>query len=138
MRTTRVAFWHIPFWIAGIAVLHFVELFSGVYDAQIAMGFVWSDNLLHALEGVVFAIFWLSFLHMQKRRFSKTFTVISTLLFVFLVAFLWELLEYAFLVFAPAYAYSFNIFSPSITEASFDILSNLVGAAALMLWERRS
>jgi len=138
MTTTRVAFWHIPFWIAGIAFLHFVELFSGVYDIEMRIGHEWFDNLLHALVGVVFAIFWLSFLHMQKKKYSKTFTAISTLVFVLVMAFAWELLELALLIFAPAYAYSFNIFSPSITEASFDILSNLVGAIALMLWERRS
>ncbi len=127
---------HILITLVAIVALHFFAVFAGVYDAQIARGFVWFDNLLHALVGVAFGLLWLYVVHARAMALSLRGLIFSIFAIVFVFAVVWELLELIFLLVAPTYAYRFAIYSPSIVEASFDIASNLVGAAILALMVR--
>ena len=119
--------------LIGIFVLHFAAVYSGLYDLQIRMGFVWWDNVLHAGVGITFGLLWLWFLEKMEWKSSPRFAGLSTFGFVFLLAAGWELAEYALLTFAPDIAHSLKLYSVSLNEATADTLSNLFGAL-LLLW----
>lgn len=110
--------------MGAIAALHFWGIHSGVYERQLENGFVWFDNALHILVGIVFGLTWVWFTG-DARQFS-IFT------FVFAAALLWEIAESALLFFVPDLAHNFKLYSTSLGEASLDILSDLAGAALLL------
>lgn len=109
-----------------IIALHFLANSLGIYDAQIESGFVWIDNVLHALTGLAFAL--LGFSLLGKTKFSKTLKLVFVLTFVLLTALVWEFMELAFFKLFHSYAMSLKIYSPSLQEATADVVSNLVGA----------
>ena len=121
-----------------IAVLHFGANIFGVYDMQIRAGFVWFDNVLHLLVGIVFGLFWLSLVQDRLREKGKSFWYIAatTVLFVFAMALVWEVGEFFFLTIVPAVAHNLNIYSTSVQEAVADMLSNIVGVGLLLVWCR--
>ncbi len=106
--------------LVAVSCLHFAGVFFGIYEHQIQQGNVWFDNILHALDGVIFAYAWFS-----HRKEQATF--IGVITFVVLLAIGWEVIEYGFMIFSPAYAVDLKIYSPSILEAMQDILSNIAG-----------
>ena len=124
---------YVPLLILGIVVLHFLAVFSGLYDSQIQQGFVWIDNVLHALSGAVFALLWLWILEKKNWEISFLLTILSTLGFVLLLAVGWEVLEYFFYITFTDYAHSLQIYSPTFQEAISDIVSNLIGGIVLLL-----
>ncbi|MEK7541480.1 MAG: hypothetical protein AAB533_01380 [Patescibacteria group bacterium] len=113
-----------------IVGLHFVANATWLYETEI----VWFDNILHALAGIAFGLLWLWVREKKDPRVPLVFRAISTIVFVFGIALLWELLEFLFLNLFPSYAYYFHLYSPSMREATLDVLSNMMGALALVLW----
>jgi hypothetical protein len=116
--------------LVGAVVLHFVGVFTGVYDAQLREGFVWYDNVLHALVGAAFALVWLYFF---TGRFSGMLLVLSTISFVALMALAWELFEYGFYLVFKSGALGLKVYSPTIGEALRDGLSNVLGALLFLV-----
>ncbi|KKW36262.1 MAG: hypothetical protein UY84_C0001G0150 [Candidatus Adlerbacteria bacterium GW2011_GWA2_54_12] len=57
----RFSFWWILGLVGAIAALHFWGIHSGVYERQLENGFVWFDNALHILVGIVFGLTWVWF-----------------------------------------------------------------------------
>lgn len=115
--------------IIAIAILHFLGVYFGIYEYQIQQGFVWFDNILHALDGAIFAYAWISF----KKSKGITTSLTSAIIFVFILGVGWEILEYGIMKLFPSSAMDLKIYSPSIWEAVQDIISNIVGAVALTL-----
>ena len=113
-------------------VLHFGADLFGLYAAQIESGFVWFDNVLHFLTGITTGIFWLWVLEKYKPAVSHLYIAVSTLLFALVVALGWELFEFLFLKIFTPYAKSLQLYSTSLSEATADALSNLLGALALV------
>lgn len=109
--------------------LHFVANATGLYETKV----VWFDNVLHTLAGISFGLFWLWILKEKNPHASFTFSSLSLVAFVLCTAFIWELLEWVFLKLFTSYAYSLSLYSPSLGEASADVISNVVGAFALIL-----
>ena len=109
---------------------HFVALYFGVYDAQIANGFVWFDNLLHAVVGVAFGLLWLWWLGSAEPNLW------GMVAFVLVAALLWELLEYGFFIFFNTYALGLKVYSPTWAEALSDAGSNVFGALMLAGWRQ--
>lgn len=116
-----------------IAGLHFGANAFGVYDEQIEAGLVWFDNLLHFFVGIAMGVFWLWIVEKHRPDASFFFVALSTVLFVLLAALLWELVEFGFMEVFTSYAKDLQIYSPSLTEATSDVISNLAGACALVL-----
>ena len=114
-----------------IALLHFAALYSGFYDLQIQMGFVWWDNVLHVLVGIAFGLLWLWLLQSLNYDTSSRFAMLSMFLFVLFLALGWEGAEYLARLYVRSLAESLQIFSPNLTEASSDILSDLLGGILL-------
>lgn len=106
--------------LIGVSLLHFVGVYFGVYDYQIQQGNVWFDNVLHILDGAIFAYAWISY------KENKA-TLVSVLIFVVALAIGWEVIEYGFMTFSPTYAVDLKIYSPSLLEAGQDIISNTLG-----------
>lgn len=118
--------------LLGVFALHFIALAAGIYDRQIEAGFVWFDNILHALIGVIMGLLFLWLVRRYDLRMAVP-TVVTLPLFVLMAAIAWEVAEYvAFVLVAPLMT-DLKIFSPSLMEASTDIASNILGAAALIL-----
>lgn len=106
--------------LIGVSLLHFAGVYFGVYDYQIQQGNVWFDNILHVLDGAIFAYAWISYK-------EKKATLLSVMAFVVALALGWEIIEYGFMTLFPAYAIDFKIYSPSLLEAGQDIISNTLG-----------
>ncbi len=119
-----------------VAALHFVTNAIGLYDMQMQAGFVWVDNILHALVGTAFGLFWFWILHIRYPGASKTFGNVSAILFVLMMAIAWEIIELAFFIVFPAQALELKIYSPSLLEASMDIGSNIAGALVPVMFYR--
>lgn len=121
----KFSIWWIVGLVAAIAALHFWGVYADVYEAQIEAGLVWFDNVLHFFVGIAFGLLWLWLISDAR--------ILSTLAFVFLLAFLWESAEFILLFVFPDFAHQLSLYSTSLDEASFDILSDLAGAAVLLL-----
>ena len=121
------------FLLISVVILHFVANTFGIYDAQIAAGNVWIDNILHAIVGLAIALLWTVI--SKDQEVSSVQAVIKILAFVAVFAFAWELLEFAFYIFVPNYATKLQIYSPSAQEAFMDIISNLGGGALVIIWK---
>ncbi|OGG53620.1 hypothetical protein A2851_01895 [Candidatus Kaiserbacteria bacterium RIFCSPHIGHO2_01_FULL_53_29] len=128
----RIRFIHIPLLLLFIAALHFAALYSGLYDMQIAAGFVWWDNVLHALVGVAFGLGWLWLLERLGYGTRSLAAIISTFVFVLLMAIVWEGAEYLARLYVRSLAEGLKLYSPNLTESGSDVLSNMVGVIALL------
>ncbi len=121
------------FLLVLVATMHFAANSFGIYDAQIAAGNVWIDNVFHAVVGLAFALLWVHLLKLERK--SLTYMAVSTVGFVLALAIVWEVCELAFYVLLPGYATEFKIYSPTVWESGMDALSNLGGAAMLIIWK---
>lgn len=117
-----------------VAALHFAGNALGVYDMQIEAGFVWFDNVLHALVGLAVAVFFFDLIAERYPERSFWPRALMSLAGVLVVAVLWELVEFGIYAAFPAYATDLNIYSPSVTEAMIDVVSNVIGGILLVTW----
>lgn len=131
-----VKLWHILAMVALVVALHFGAVWSGFYDWQFSTRVFWFDNVLHGLVGVGFAM--AALLIAQRYHFSPLQKLFFVLLFVLGGAATWELIEYVFFTRFTEYAYWSRIYSPSLYEASSDIISDVVGGTAylLVVWHK--
>jgi hypothetical protein len=112
--------------------LHVFALSHGIYEAEQRAGFVWFDNVLHAVVGVALALIWLWF---RVKRSKNTFSiaaVLTSLLFVICIAVLWEALEDGFYIFFSTYAYGLKVYPQSLLESVSDASSDVVGALVFL------
>ena len=118
---------HIIFLLLAMTALHFIANLTGLYEQPI----IWIDKVLHIMAGIAIAMLWFWFLQ-RKENFSnnipKIIFVSSAIGSVLLIAFLWEVAEFAFWKGLPEYANNLNLYSPTIFDVLSDIGSNLVGA----------
>jgi Na+-transporting NADH:ubiquinone oxidoreductase subunit NqrE len=114
--------------ITLVVITHFTANIFGIYDAQIAAGNVWIDNVLHVLVGLAGALLWVNF---KKQDYS----FFNTLTFVLALAIGWEICELVFYILAPEQALNLKIYSPSVQEAAVDIGSNFLGGVLFILWK---
>ncbi|MCK9352224.1 MAG: hypothetical protein WCT49_05735 [Candidatus Paceibacterota bacterium] len=119
---------HILILFACIIILHFIANAVGLYDTPV----VWFDNVLHMLAGAGFGLVWLWISESKSVRISQGYPASSMIGFVLCLALVWELMEFLFLSYFTPYAYALNIYSPSILEASIDVISDLTGAVVLL------
>ena len=138
-KTTQMKFpfSYVIYLLLASIVLHFIATTTDIYQAQIENDFVWFDNILHAISGIAFGILFLWILDRKRLQYSLLTTTILTIIFVFGLAVLWEFLELGFLKFFTSYAYNLKIYSTSISEALFDIFSDIIGAIILLLFVRK-
>ena len=127
-----IRFWYIPSLVFIVIFLHFAAVITQFYEFQIRSGFVWWDNVLHALVGVTFGLAWLWFIQVMGWNLSPRLMTISTISVVVALAILWEVAELALLLIAPDIAHSLQMYSTSISEATVDSLSNLLGVVGLV------
>ena len=118
---------HIALLLIAMTMLHFIANLTGLYEQPI----IWIDKVLHIMAGIAIAMLWFWFLQ-RKEKFSDNISKIvlasSAIGFVLLIAFSWEVAEFAFWKGLPEYANNLNLYSPSIFDVLSDIGSNLVGA----------
>ena len=118
---------HIALFLITMAALHFIANATGLYEQRI----IWIDKVLHIMAGIAIAMLWFWFLQ-RKEKLSEDIPRIifasSVIGFVLLVAFFWEVAEFAFWKGLPEYANNLNLYSPTIFDVLSDIGSNLVGA----------
>ena len=117
-------------------VIHFVSVYAGIYERQIATGSVWIDNILHITFGAAVAFLWLWALETKFSQHSKTFFLLSTLGFVLGVAVLWEVFEFLFSIIFTEQAFNLKIYSPTVGESLGDIFSNLLGGLLVLAFLR--
>ncbi|MCB9798275.1 hypothetical protein H6758_00950 [Candidatus Nomurabacteria bacterium] len=121
---------HILIIIAGLIALHFFALLSGMYTCENPVTCsVWVDNIAHGVGGVLCGMIWILFLQTKKSKWfhTKNTVFFSTLLFVVLTAFFWELFELFIFTFFTDFAYELALYSPSLSEAGADVISNTIG-----------
>jgi hypothetical protein len=123
--------------ILSAFLLHFIAVFFGIYDAQIQSGFVWFDNVLHAMIGAAFGLLWFWILERYRPAVSVSVRIVTTIIFVLIAAVLWELLELVMYLAFTSYATTLKTYSPSVGEATMDSLSNIIGAIALIILVRK-
>lgn len=119
--------------LVGSVVAHFIAVKYGVYDTQLEAGIVWFDNVLHLIVGSAFGIIWLWFFPRFFPGARALTTSLTLVLFVFIIAVCWELFEFAFYLIFKSGALGLKVYSPTIQEAFFDSLSNVLGAALLLI-----
>lgn len=112
--------------LVSVPVMHFFCLWLGIYDAQIASGFVWVDNVLHVLTGAAF--YCIVYGYTRQHRYS--------FVLVLALAVGWEFCEYVVYVLDPVRALELKIYSPSVWEAAEDMLSNMLGAVLAFCFGR--
>ncbi len=113
--------------IFSMVALHFIGNSVGLYDGEI----IWIDNILHIMAGSAVALLWLA---LAKEKYKK---ISFTILFVFLLAVIWEIIEFGFLKIFPIYALKYSIYPLNFMETIGDIFSNLVGGGiAFVLWKK--
>ena len=113
----------------GIVPLHFIANEIGLYDTP----FVWFDNVLHVMVGLGFGLLWLWTIKLKGIDLSLSKTLLSTAVFVLVLAIGWELVELGFFEYFTDYAYSLKVYSPSLEEATYDVVSNLLGIGLIPL-----
>lgn len=116
----------------AIICLHFLANIFGIYDKQIEAGFVWFDDVLHVLVGIAFGLLWFWVVTKKKVAISSVSLAVQTIVFVFILAITWEIFELVFFKSFTFYAYNLKIYSPSIREATTDILSNITGGVIIL------
>ncbi len=135
MTGTQKLYLHTAFSLVAIAVIHFIADLYGIYDTQEQSGIVWFDNVLHFLVGIVLAHV---LMHKVERRYPSrkyVWNALYTVCLVLLLALVWESLEYGFLRLFPLYAVAFELYSPSLIEATEDILSNMIGGLFVLMFQ---
>ena len=132
-KEKNFSFSYIPGLLLLMVILHFFANTTGIYKAQIDNNFVWFDNILHVIAGVAFALLFLWILNKNNIKYPLVPKIFLTIGFVFCLAVLWELIEFGFFKLFTLQAQNLNIYSPSIKEASSDILSNIAGAILLLI-----
>lgn len=133
----QIRLWYVPTILLGVVTLHFVALYGGIYQAQIDAEFVWWDNILHGLVGAAFALGWLWFVERAGLPLSPFSRILSALVVVMTLAVAWEFFEYGILTFVPETAHRFELYSTSFAEATTDSLSNVIGAAVLLVLAKK-
>ena len=127
---------HIALLLTAMTALHFIANLTGLYEQPI----IWIDKVLHTMAGIAVAMLWFWFLQ-RKERFSdnipKIILASSAIGFVLLVAFLWEVAEFAFWKGLPEYANNLNLYSPTIFDVLSDIGSNLIGAIIFSVFAKK-
>ena len=127
MNMQKPKLFHIALLLIVMTALHFIANSIGLYEQPI----IWIDKVLHIMAGIAIAMLWFWFLQ-KKEKFSdnipKIILASSVIGFVLLVAFLWEVAEFAFWKGLPEYANILKLYSPTIFDVLSDIGSNLVGA----------
>jgi hypothetical protein len=109
-------------WLGMTVVLHTACVVFGIYDAQIAAGFVWVDNILHMMVGAgVGHAAWV-----YKRN------AVYALCAAFVLALVWECIEFMCYIITPEFALAFKVYSPTVYEAGEDVASNMLGAVVCM------
>src|SRR3989344_3021669 len=123
---------HIALLLIAMTALHFVANLTGLYEQPI----IWIDKVLNIMASIAIAMLWFWFLQ-KKEKFSdnipKIILASSIIGFVLLVAFLWEVAEFAFWKGLPEYANNLKLYSPTIFDVLSDIGSNLIGAMTFSL-----
>jgi hypothetical protein len=101
---------------------------------------VWIDNIAHGLGGVLCGMIWIYWLQIKQSKLinTKNAILISTILFVSFTAILWELFEFSIFTFFTDFAYKLALYSPSLTEASSDAISNTIGGVIFALFITQS
>jgi len=117
-----------------MTLIHVIATLLGHYESD----FIWIDKILHIMAGVAIGMFWLwiiqhKFKKIKKDKYSKFLLVTSVIGFVLIVAFAWEIAEYAFWKNLPTYAQTLKLYSPSILDLVTDILANIVGGVIVTL-----
>jgi len=118
---------HIALLLIAMTALHFIANLTGLYEQPI----IWIDKVLHIMAGMAIAMLWFWFLQRKDKlsdNIPKIILASSAVGFVLLIAFLWEVAEFAFWKGLPEYANNLNLYSPTIFDVLSDIGSNLVGA----------
>jgi hypothetical protein len=118
---------HISLLLIAMTALHFIANLTGLYEQPI----IWIDKVLHIMAGIAIAMLWFWFLQRKEKlsdNISKIVLTSSAIGFVLLIAFLWEVVEFAFWKGLPEYANNLKLYSPTIFDVLSDIGSNLVGA----------
>lgn len=126
--------------IIGLIALHYFALSSGMYtctDPETC--FVWIDNVAHAFGGILCAMIWVYLVQRKNLQLISTqkTAFISIVLFVFLTALLWELFEFSIFKLFTDFAYKLALYSPSLAEASSDIISNAIGGVVFAFFFAR-
>ena len=123
---------HIALLLIAMTALHFVANLTGLYEQPI----IWIDKVLNIMASIAIAMLWFWFLQRKDKfpdNIPKIILTSSTIGFVLLIAFLWEVAEFAFWKGLPKYANNLNLYSPTIFDVLSDIGSNLVGAVVFSL-----
>jgi len=121
---------------AVVVCLHFLANILGIYDEQIKSGFVWFDDVLHILVGIGFGLLWLWMVGEEKIISSNIYVAIRMMIFVFIMALTWEILEFGFFKLFTSHANALKLYSPSIQEALTDIFSNIIGGFVVIFWKK--
>ncbi len=133
-----IRWWYIPAMVVLVAVLHFGAVWSGFYDWQFATKVFWFDNVLHGLVGIGFAMGTLFLIERSGIPLNAVGRTGGVLLAVLILASAWELAEYIFFTQFTEYAYWSRIYSPSVSEALSDIVSDLIGAGFFLAVVKRA
>jgi len=118
---------HISLLLIAMTALHFIANLTGLYEQPI----IWIDKVLHIMAGIAIAMLWFWFLQRKEKlsdNIPKIILTSSAIGFVLLIAFLWEVVEFAFWKGLPECANNLNLYSPTIFDVLSDIGSNLAGA----------
>ncbi|MSU55511.1 MAG: hypothetical protein EXS46_03170 [Candidatus Taylorbacteria bacterium] len=127
MTIQKLKLSHVIFLLLAMTALHFIANLTGLYKQPI----IWIDKVLHVMAGIAIAMLWFWFLQRKDKlsdNIPKVILVSSAIGSVLLVAFLWEVFEFAFWKGLPEYANNLNLYSPTIFDVLSDIGSNLIGA----------
>ena len=126
----QIRFYHILIILFTITILHISSVLFGWYSGSV----IWVDNIEHILAGIALSMF---FIFIRKNRSSnKKKIAVHIILFVLLIAILWELFEFLLLTHLPFYATKFDLYSPTLMEALEDIISNLIGSILFILFNK--
>lgn len=112
---------------------HAVAIYTGLYDVQRAAGWVWFDNVLHFAVGVGFGLMALWFFSRLLPQTSFRVKAAGVAGFVLGMALCWELFEVALYVLFEPRLFGLTLYAPSPAEGVWDSLSNMAGAATLLL-----
>ena len=132
MNMQKPKLFHIALLLIVMTALHFIANSIGLYEQPI----IWIDKVLHIMAGVAIAMLWFWFLQRKESpadNIPKIILASSIIGFVLLVAFLWEVAEFAFWKGLPEYANNLKLYSPTIFDVLSDIGSNLIGAITFCL-----
>lgn len=126
MTMQKPKLFHIALLLTVMTILHLIANATGLYEQPI----IWIDKVLHIMAGIAIAMLWFWFLQRKENLaddIPKIVLASSAVGSVLLVAFFWEIAEFAFWKGLPEYANNLNLYSPTIFDVLSDIGSNLLG-----------